>query len=121
MFYLRTTALAAAILILCGSVITLTPQTRVKRFRVEIHNDSSLIINSVYMSRTADEDWGDDRLGAGVLPPDHYLPIEEIIPGKYDFLFIDEHERKCTSVYQIFRDGRIDIDDKWLNTHCKRG
>jgi hypothetical protein len=123
MLSLRTIILAALALS-CLILILPTSKTQAvsmvdKRYRMEIHNHSRYVIYSIYMSHSYETGWGRDLLD-DTLNPSHYLPIENITPGDYDFLIIDEHKRKCmVRDFRIFEDKTWEIDDDWLSG-CKR-
>jgi hypothetical protein len=94
-----------------------------RRYELAIHNHSGVVIYSIYMSHSYESGWGTDRLGNGTLNPQHYITLSDIVPGEYDFLFIDEYERKCMlRDIPIFKDGEWDLTDEWLNnkSNCKR-
>lgn len=125
MFSLRTTIVAVLTLSLLALILPQhAPQSANiinRRYRLEIHNHSEVEIYSIYMSQSYETKWGRDRLGESTLTPRHYLPIEDIIPGEYDFLFVDEYDRRCMRRdVQIFEDITLDIEDDWLDRHCKR-
>jgi hypothetical protein len=89
------------------------------RYRLEIHNHSEVEIYNIYVSRSSETGWGRDRLAEDTLTPRHYLPIENVVPGEYDFLIVDEYGRRCMKRdYQIFKDTEWDITDEWLD-RCK--
>jgi hypothetical protein len=87
---------------------------------VQVHNHSQVTIDRVYVSSNSDTGWGEDRLGSGVLEPRHYLPID-VTQGVYDFLFIDEDERKCMRMgVKVVENREVEITDEWLDANCKR-
>lgn len=124
MFSLRTLtrlALFLSFLLLILPLFELQAAGRIdNRYELEIHNHSEVVIYNVYMSHSYETQWGRDRLEDDTLSPRHYISIEDIVPGEYDFLVIDEYGRKCMQRdYPIFNDKQWDITDEWLD-QCKR-
>ncbi len=124
MFSLRTTIRAASALIML--VLTLpTPAPLAagvpdRRYELEIHNHSELDIYSIYMAPSYKTVWGRDLLEDDILSPRYHYTITDIIPGEYDFLFIDELERNCIlRDIRIFENKTWEIDDRWLNRVCR--
>jgi hypothetical protein len=120
MLSVRITILAPLVLTLFVLILPSSQEQRGRRYRVEVHNHSRVVIDRIYMSRSSESSWGEDRMGSEVLHPGHYLPIENVIPGEYDFLFIDEDEEKCMRRdVKVFEDREVEITDDWLAANCK--
>ena len=89
-------ALAMVIALVAPSFAQLGPQDR----SVLIDNRTNQTIQRLYASSIARQDWGRDRLGSGVLPPNY----------AYNFNFADYGSGCDFDIKVIFANGREVVD-----------
>lgn len=72
-----------------------------------IWNDSSYVIEEIYISPSDNRDWGPDLLGRDVLYPDEEITIDYLDCDVYDVMVVDEDHVQC-----ILDDIRLCFDDE---------
>ena len=95
---LKTAILACALaLVALSSVTSAAPQNRKLDFRLV--NKSTYTIVELYVSPTSDEEWGEDVLGADVLPNGERVDIEfsrSETTCSWDLKIVDDEEDEVT-------------------------
>lgn len=74
--------------------------TRVCDTSIRVINESNYLVHQLYFSHSSLGSWGNDKLGANVLPPGRALNYRLTNPGNYDFRVVWNNGR-ATEIRQI--------------------
>ncbi len=84
---------------------------------LRVVNDSPVPLVEVYVSRTTDDDWGENQLTSDI-PGYGERDITDIPPGNYDLLAIDE-DGGYAELYDVELDAGV--VSEWTITDAKDG
>jgi hypothetical protein len=88
---------------------------------ITIINESDLQIERMHMAWRGTERWGTDLLGKNVLKPHTSIPIRDVAPGDYDFVFIDSRQYECfLRNLPIYSDRSWSLTNEWAAHNCRQ-
>jgi hypothetical protein len=107
------TPLIALVLSLSACVVTTDGDST-----LTVINDSSYVIEEIYVAPVGTTTWGPDLLGNDVLYPDESLTIYLSYCDYYDVLIVDEYGLECVldKLYLCYDDAAWVIDNFELAT-----
>jgi hypothetical protein len=86
---MRATSLLTAVLLVCTTGLVLAAAT------VTLQNRSSYAIHHLYLSPSAQEDWGPDQLGEDLVEAGARFDLRNVPPDRYDIMLVDEDGDAC--------------------------
>jgi hypothetical protein len=85
------------------------------RYLIKFRNNSRWDIRRIYLSTTETNKWGQDQLGAETLRSGGTFTLNDIRPGEYDLMLIDEDNDKCVMRnIKLFESKELTISSDWL-------